>query len=309
MNSRIFFLGYLSRSGSTLLAKKLDNFKDIGVSIEAEFVDGITNGNLNISSEADLDKYITQLYTDCKKFVSWGIDRNVLKRRLNKRGYPIPFKNILEESLEEYFKDEQYLVYFFKGGSYYRYVEEVQKQFPDSGIIYIDRDPRAIFNSQKISMGSSTGKPMKSSVVEFIRIYKSAYKIQQINKNDDFFYSIKYENLILNEKIEIENLIKFIGVTDCKKSDQKNYYDKIPDEQKYLHKNLKTEKQLTGRIDAWMNELSKFEIYFMQKVLKKELRVNGYKEVKLSLSEIKEKGKLLYYFIQYYIYSIWDFIK
>jgi hypothetical protein len=43
-NRQIVFLTYISRSGSTLLARMLDEYQDIGVTIEAVLPDGIKGG-------------------------------------------------------------------------------------------------------------------------------------------------------------------------------------------------------------------------------------------------------------------------
>ena len=60
--NKIVFLTYISRSGSTYLAKLLDEYNDIGVTIESQIPDGIGWGRCNIKNSDDLEKYLKKLY-------------------------------------------------------------------------------------------------------------------------------------------------------------------------------------------------------------------------------------------------------
>ena len=63
----ICFLTYLNRSGSILLAKKLNEYQDISVGIEAEFIGGFNRGNVEIRNQKELSDYLNKSY-QIKKF-------------------------------------------------------------------------------------------------------------------------------------------------------------------------------------------------------------------------------------------------
>ena len=79
--NQIVFLTYIPRSGSTYLAKLLDEYKDIGVTIEANIPDGIRNGKCKIENYNDFEEYLKRLYRD-EKFNYWNIDKDRLKKIL-----------------------------------------------------------------------------------------------------------------------------------------------------------------------------------------------------------------------------------
>lgn len=275
MIPKIYFLDYLSRSGSTLLAKKMSTYKDILVGIEADFIDGIIRGKVDIQSDGELDKYLSKIYKD-PKFLGWGIKKNVLKNRLLTFGFPILFNDILRTVLNEYFKNGKAEVYIHKSNFYYRSINKVKKIFPEAKFIFIDRDPRAIFNSQKHANDFLLKKLNWGNIVSFLFAYKKSQKILNIYTSLNFLYIVKYENLITQEEAEMNALLKFLSVKNEKKRGDYNYYEKIPNNQKILHKNLKDEKNIVSRVDAWKKELKNYEIYILQFILHKELKKNNY---------------------------------
>lgn len=275
MNPRIYFLTYLERSGSTLLAQKLDSLENIAVSIEASFDDGIMRGKCEINSEKDLNSYLQNLYRD-KKFLAWNVEKGEFEKALRNYVYPLHFKNLLSEALKLHFKNSQAINYIYKNGGYYRCLDKIQNLFPGSKIIFINRDPRAIFNSQKKSVDSRTHRLMQTDIVKFVRIYKRAQMVLNRNRNNRLFHVVKYENLLLDEDKEMKCLTAFLDISYVKKYTNQKYYHKIPDSQKHLHVNLISEKYIMDRINAWEKELGEDDIYFLELTLRSELKSNGY---------------------------------
>lgn len=307
VEAKVVFLEYISRSGSTLLAKKLDEFIDIGVSLEANYFKNIPRGEVNISSENNLEKILAILLKD-EKIACWNLNKSALLKRLSKHTYPICSCVLLKELLAEYFHDKLYTTHIIKGCGAVLYSPSVDKHLIDSKIIFITRDPRAIFNSQKKAINSLTDVAMNSDVVQFVRIYKKYYKKISKIKNQNYFHEIKYEDLLLKEDNEINKILSFLGARN-KKNSSSNYYHKIPESQKHLHVNVKTDTNKVDRIDAWINELPKHEICFLERVLQKELLAYDYSPQKHQPTEIKQNYKLLLLMGRYQIYKIWDYLK
>ena len=69
-NKEIVFLCYLNRSGSTLLAKKLGEFKEVGVGIECEFIDGFNRGDVKIETKEQLSSSQAGVILACHSGIS-----------------------------------------------------------------------------------------------------------------------------------------------------------------------------------------------------------------------------------------------
>lgn len=273
--SNFCFLTYLNRSGSTLLAKKLAQYKDIGVGIEAKLIDGIQRGSVDIKNEDDLDQYLDLNYKD-PKFRSWKISKEELKNRvIEKYNFPIRFNHFLETAFELYFKNDPKKIYIHKQGRYFNHIKKIRKLFPNAKFIFIQRDPRAIYNSQKKATNSTDGSPMQTDIVKFALGYKKVQKLLKQYVNENYFHIIRYEKLLYDEVNEMNDILDFLKVNPLI-SDKDNYYNRIPKHQQNLHLNLKNNMNKNERIDAWKNELENWEVLFLQKVLKKELNVNTY---------------------------------
>ena len=265
---------YIARSGSTLLAKELDKYKSIGVTIEDDIPDGLLEGEeVFINNLYELDIYLDKLFSK-PKFQFWNIDRENLRAELENEEYPIDIGIILDKLYKFYFSDSKYEVGIHKKGRYYLKIDELLKFFPDAKFIHLKRDPRGLFNSQKKSRDSRSGKLMSNNVVAFALSYRKMYNILKSYNKSDYIYSLRYEDLIDNFDKEIDAILDFLGVTNREKEDL-SYYNKIPDPQKELHDNIQ-QPPLKKRKSGWEKELSALEIAVLEACLKKEIRKEGY---------------------------------
>ena len=77
----MIFLIYMNRSGSTLLARLLDNYKEIGVTPEANLPDGINHGTGKLESLKNIDRFLDEIFTD-DRFCSWQLNKKILRDKL-----------------------------------------------------------------------------------------------------------------------------------------------------------------------------------------------------------------------------------
>ena len=155
--------------------------------------------------------------------------------------------------------------------------QNIYKTLPNSAFVYIDRDPRIIFTSQR-----------KYNVVDFaIRYKKNQQKINIYKKNAEYSQMIKfvkYEDLLKEKKYE-EDLISLLD---------SNVGLNMP--KKY-------------------NKANKDELHFINIVLKKEIMRNNYQKQMVKFMKIPNKiiiiNNLLKFSIKYYPKAIirYVFIK
>ncbi|MFW6016650.1 MAG: sulfotransferase, partial [bacterium] len=254
--TQFVFLTYLARSGSTLLSKKLSQFSNFGVGIEEDIEDNISKGCFKLQNEVDLDKYLDRIFLEVK-FKNWNLNKvNLRTRLIDNFKFPLTYYEVLTEIFNLYFAGETKEVYIHKKGNYYLYWREVLKTFPNSKFIFIYRDPRAIFNSQNKNKNSQN-KIMQKSIYTFAYSYKLAHKLLcRLNKRKNKLLVFKYEDLVINEDNIIKLIVDFLEVKNVIKSENNDYYRRIPQNQLHLHNNVKLEYNDNKRINAWKSELS-----------------------------------------------------
>ena len=271
-NQPFIFVNYLSRSGSTLLCSLLDQYSDIDVGIEAGFPgfpEKITPNNDNpIHSKAEVSDYLDQLYSD-NRFCSWNIPRENLEKTLLAQTKPITFELILEACFNQYFNQNlpKYIVH--KAGYFIKDLETTRTLFPGSHHIYVTRDPRAIYASQKNAISLYNNKPMALNLYRFCREFKLRHNIAMANKSANDFSLIQYEKMASNPTANIEKILSKLSISSNKKNNT-DYQQKIPDAQKSLHKNLDSAPNQKS-IDKWKEQLSDIEIFLIECLLTKEL--------------------------------------
>ncbi|MDY6861610.1 MAG: sulfotransferase [Thermodesulfobacteriota bacterium] len=302
MMQQVVFLTYLNRSGSTYLAKLLDEYSDIGVTPEARLPDGIIYSQFSLKASEDIEKILNKLYSD-EKFLAWNIDRSVLEKKISTLEFPVAFNQFLGIILKEYFKNTNTKIFIYKSGHYIKHIETIRTLLPDAKFIFILRDIRACYNSQKISMDSRTKKPMETTpffaAMSFIEVSKILDKYAQAK----WMHIVKYEDLIIDENREINKLLSFLETGKRKSEGINNYFNQISKSQRHLHKNLNLE-PLKERIDAWRYELSKAEILILQRIAGDILSKYGYMLVSFEKIFIIDRIYCFNYWLRYFFKNL-----
>ncbi|CAK8711490.1 hypothetical protein GCAAIG_00780 [Candidatus Electronema halotolerans] len=271
---QIVFLTYLNRSGSTYLADKLSRYKAIKMGIEARFVDGWIRPGFFVRTSDELRLYLDRLYQDAK-FQAWQIDRDVLAKHLAALTLPLRFSDVLLTAFSLYqgsAPEKHILVH--KCGEYYRCVETIRQELPRAKFIFINRDPRAVFSSQRRSFDSQTGQPMQENVLHFLFGYLDTLRRLEQLRNDPDFLTVQYEELLADEEKVMAEIEHFLGLSSpAKQTDISggSYFSSIPREQQHLHAHLQDGRPCADRITGWQRELPVSHILLLQTVLKRYL--------------------------------------
>jgi hypothetical protein len=289
----------MPRAGSTLLARELDRCEGLAVGIEESLPDGIVWGEpVKIHSRQELDHYLEQVYRD-EKIRAWGVDKMRLREKLlTDHALPLEFSHVLVSLLLLYFGDRAPGCVIHKKGPYFRHIEKVRTLFPGSGIIFMERDPRAVYNSQKQALRSKTGDPMAESLSTFVFQYLESQQIIKRYLSKDFFCRVSYEDLLADPSGVIARLLDFLELPVSRFGDG-SYQSRIPSAQRHLHENLGKD-MIGGRVDAWKQELGADEIYFLQKALKRTLRNKGYGMRPVRWREVPNKTRVALRLIHFY---------
>jgi hypothetical protein len=102
-----------------------------------------------------------------------------------------------------------------------KYIETFRNFFPESSIIHIVRDPIDTISSQMKFKNKDLINIIKLNLL-FLwntgrfnyymkRYFNSVPKVKELLKNDQLFYEVKYEALIMDVQLEINKLYEWLG--------------------------------------------------------------------------------------------------
>ncbi|MCI5194038.1 MAG: sulfotransferase [Candidatus Electrothrix sp. AU1_5] len=296
-DGEIVFLTYLNRSGSTYLSAKLSKYQEVRMGVEARFIDGWITPGFSICTEEELHSYLDTLYLD-NKFQAWKIERDELVNRVSALSYPLRFSDILLAALSLYqgrVSAPRLLVH--KCGEYYRCVQAIRQELPGAKFIFVNRDPRAVFSSQRRSLDSQTGQPMQKNILHFLFGYLDTLQRLKELDNDPNFLVVQYEELIANEAEAMCAIEKFLKLSSSdQETGKSDYFSSIPPKQRYLHQHVQSGAPCSARVTGWQQELPTAYILLLQTVLKNYLRKKNfsfYTPPKITLSDLGQFMMLL----------------
>jgi hypothetical protein len=295
----IAFLTYIGRSGSTFLSDLLDSYSDINVTLEARMPDGTKRELLEPVTRDKIDGAMAALYAD-DKFRTWKIDKGSLRQRLEGVDGPAPYPVVFGEVLKECFKDHPGKVCIYKCGHYLEHADHIRSLFPDARFIFVLRDLRAIYNSQKKSISSSVGRPLADNPLAIARRFNRVSDLLDAYEDADWLHVVKYEDLVFDQNAEMAKLLEFLGLPpDAPRQEAEGYADKIPESQKHLHANV-GQGAKKDRVDAWRDALSKVEILSIQRAAGAALEKRGYERLDLGPLSLADHLEYFAYLVKSY---------
>jgi hypothetical protein len=258
MRTKLFFLLYDSRSGSTYLSALLNRYKGISVSLESAFVSHIIEYRGEVNRD-NIDSIVAHLQKEVQ-FRELGLDMDELKYSLMKSENKFTKKSIIQAIVRQYFskRDPKAACFIIKHPPY-AYLSTVVDLFPDVQFLQIVRDGRAVFNSKRkttsLSGNKMTTNPLKAA-------WDWRLKLKRAEKFNDRTMTVFYEDLIRNQEETLQYILKKFNLSAEEKEITKNqadYFQNIGKAQKGLHQNVAKSPQIDA-INNWEHELSKAEI-------------------------------------------------
>ena len=262
--NRLVFIDYLSRSGSTIVCSELHKIKDLNVT--PEFRTGIfRDPYVENESIETYENHWRELLAHPKnqRFVGLTQEENI-----SIASHFDAIEKLLD--MAKFLSNDGEIC--IKGGGYFTiYWDKYLKSNKDHRLIYIYRDPRAIYSSQKRSIDSLKSKPMKTSLIRFVYevLLYNKFSIRESYKRS--VYRVKFEEFVANKEVLIKDLCNWLDVGFCI-DPKKNYFDVINNEERYLHENIK--KPLKSEYNTL--NLGFFENFLLNSILYQYLKQENY---------------------------------
>ena len=289
--TQLHFIVGIGRSGTTILTKLLNMYKDIHCMPEANFLVFFLkrfSDKKNITPK-DVEQIFEEirLYSYSHPWVGWNFapdeaKSNILKTlELNSElAFPELVKLIYKQFKVEGTDKTSANVIIDKNPSFIIFVNQIHKTFPESKFIWIVRDYRANILSRKQSIF------LKSPNIAYNAIRWKLYNQIGYNfykKNKDKVILVRYEDLVKDHTL-IENIASFLSVDTLKKENEniqsinleafnieEKYQERFKKKYSDLNKTLNSD-----RINSWQEQLSDSEIRICDALCYKVAETVGY---------------------------------
>lgn len=265
----IHFLSHFARTGSTFLCDRLSRNKRILIIPESKMLTIISNEFHSIKNKDKkfISDLINKLYDD-KKFLDYKFSKKNFKKFMSSskiNNWQNFFFNVCMYYKKQYKSRADIIIFKKKETS--KYFLEFQKEFKDSKIIFMIRDPRGIFFSSKRLKHSVTGKFFFKNVFDLsikYNLYLEEMKNVFKNSNKDYLI-VKYEVLIDNFNYQFKKVLSLLKVREVNLKFLKiQHYKKniITKRDRHLHVNV-TKKIIRNNNQKWKNNISKYQRFLI----------------------------------------------
>lgn len=272
----LFFLSYLSRSGSTLLSQLLSERFSVCVmpeaSVPAEFIGVNSMTPPTFSNKDEAAQYLESIQA-VSKLRDWGEAGTALPDDLT---YPISAPQLFA-SLARAYRDmvspaDPIVVY--KGDPVMPWqAEAALHQMPHAKVIFMMRDPRAVLHSQIQSEYAYTGGTFSFSPAHTAREW--AALAHAVRDPGDRAHVLRYEDLVLRPLETLELLARFLGAETREAVQETSFSDRIAVAERHLHSKV-TQPPDPARIDRWREGLDPQHWAILEHLLKGQMEAFGY---------------------------------
>jgi hypothetical protein len=207
-----------------------------------------------------LEQFVSDLYTDRRFRLFWGVDRHALIERL-KEAAPQHFQQVCEQVYlaSNTQKEKEVSCIIDKNPVYSIFTRELIALYPKAQFVHMIRDPRASTLSHKNAFHAKSVSYLTHKWLDHNLAIEALKK-----RVPDQFHTIRYEDLVASPEDEIRALCKFLSLsfhpamlehqqtTSKLKHQQPGYFR--------LHHTNVLKPLNNSLLNKWKTELSKTEI-------------------------------------------------
>jgi len=294
MRKPVFIIG-LHRAGSTLLRNILNSNPELAIIPEElhvlwqwekdlydYFLDEYKRNN---GIEGKIKNIVDLVYSEkikggfCREWGKLDIDKDKLVQDIKRTEFSI--KGIVEAFLSAYAQIEKkkrvgakYIVHFSKA-------EKLLQWFPDCKIIHITRDPRAICFSKVYDEATSRRKKQYpylkfifhyGTLLYFIHEFNRSSRVNNIFREIDNYYLIRFEDLVSAPKKSLSKLCEFLEVRFS--GDMMHQKGKPSSYNRKMYCGFDV-----SRLYNWQKNMSKIDMRIITLASRYGMNILGYKKI------------------------------
>lgn len=275
------FLIYVSRSGSTMLAKQLSMYSpDIVMLPEFNLLDILLNEGDEAVKEMGAPKILELMKLD-RQLINLNFSADMLQEIAN-RNAGKNIKSIIEDVISHYasMQSRNPVFVILKKGSYLFRYKQLHSLFPEAIFLHIYRDGRAAINSMIHTYRPyyPNEKFLRGDIVYAARRWKNYLgKVHSLKKENLIpVVEIRYEDLCLSPEETVRPFISKIGIAydESYESNAISTFD-VGSQEKTIHSRIH-DAPILKRIEAWKKELPIWQGTAIEMQIGHVLEANGY---------------------------------
>jgi len=276
---QIGILTHLSRSGSTLLSRILDEYAEICVTTESELpleLFGVKSYTpIVFNTIQDIEKYLDHTLQSTR-IASWKLSTSSILDHCQQVPMPISGPQLVEILLTAYrdtYKPDASLVIYKACPFMPWHIPESLEHFPGVKFLHLLRDPRAVFHSQRQSIDPFTRKPYSKSVIKTGLDWQKAAALEEI---DSTIMELRYEDLVSSPDEVTNATLNFLEIAQARKVENNDsFIRRMDNRDQELHKEI-VEAPDPNKNTVWQTNLTSQEISLMDAFLMPTLVSKGY---------------------------------
>ncbi len=297
LRGQLVLLLYDSRSGSTLLSRLLDEYADIGVTIESDLMLSLLRVRREFQRGADVRELLDRALP-LGRIRNLEVDADAFCERM--AGSPPTFEAVATTMLGMVFERDKpsARVWMVKDGANGYHVSRLARELPSARFIHILRDGRAVLNSKlKTLRPYGEGENMARDALTAARLWTS------LNHRVDRFAArhprrvleVRFEDLVADSEAVTGEIRAFLGLPDSAPRGnhrEGGYSHKITERERGIHALVDRAPQ-GSRGEAWRSELPRVDRQLFEYASGDVLRAKGYPDVEtVTAGDIARDGAL-----------------
>lgn len=275
----ICFMIYDSRSGSTLLARKLsEELEDVAVTPEIGFDSLFSRSEDSFSHKSALE-VVRDLYRS-GDFRNIGIEQTDMEAAVMSMQELITPAELVQTALGLWgtaTKSHASRV-VVKNGTHAKYWRSILRAWPGTAsAIFVFRDPRAVVNSKLRTVRPYHSHEVMAwggALLAAWRWRKYSELMRQAAGAGVRVLDVQYEALLASPRVEMARVAEFIG-TGIAENPATGKYN-IPAAERDIHTLVTSGEIRAERSEAWMQELSWFDRAVIESACRTEMVFRGY---------------------------------
>jgi len=275
-NSNFLFIIGSGRNGSTLLSSILNNNPKIFIPPE-QYIIPFFAAKWQLDRFSSHDRFYTKLISSLlikKKTVNWILteeDYQKIAVSITHESYSKIIESIFRKYASKTGK-ESVEVFGEKSPMSTHYLQLLSGEFSQSKYLFLIRDPRDVIYSF-----SKVPNHMANDIEFAIWKWKDAVsQYKWILKRSEKVMLVKYEDLVANPKMVMENIHQFLGLTYYKEVLESQYDSKFMGVSELVHHQNLAKPINKDSVGKWRDELIQEDLMIIQRKLSKIAREFGY---------------------------------
>jgi len=283
---KYIFIIYLNRSGSTFLSNQLSKLSEILVCPEAEILVNILLKNPDTMLNKKEQEILGSAIENDRKLKHWNLDIDLSKT--DPQSKLDLFFNILNQYRSRTKPGSTLIA--FKAVDLINCIEILHEYGSQKGLdiyfISLIRDPRAIYNSQRRTYVEHRNKFMNRNPL--VTIYQWNYLVTRSIMYSSYtkLVILRYEDLVNNLDMELNKLLKIIGIHGERTFAglQGDLKARIPQDQLSMHQNI-TDPPIPEKVNQWQTECT----LIIQELIQQYTQ-EGLKQMKYNINPVTQPG-------------------